>query len=267
MVNIWEALREQALEQSKDMADNLFTVRALWKSEVILQHELFHQVSRYFSYLAITTGQGCCHFPDDLPLKMDIVGKDARQYLSHKDGVSIALLDSIYSNFPSQPYQTHELHGSPAVKTRLRSALIVDEAARLVAHKKNRDVRVVNVGAVDDIVRILGERGCQTFATDMDETLIGQNLHGTAIESGQKTTEYVKNCDLAIVTGMTLATNSLDEIVTTAREAGTKLLVFAETGANFADTYCRTIGIDTVISEPFPFYVHQGVTTINVYRK
>jgi hypothetical protein len=65
---------------------------------------------------------------------------------------------------------------------------------------------------------------------------------------------------------MTLATDSLDLIISEARQAGTKLLIFAETGANFGEEYCRTLGVDTVVSEPFPFYIFQGLSTIEVYR-
>ena len=66
---------------------------------------------------------------------------------------------------------------------------------------------------------------------------------------------------------MTIATDSLELIVEEARKAGTKLLIFAETGAYFAEEYCRTIGVDAVVSEPFPFYIFQGASTIEVYRR
>ena len=52
-----------------------------------------------------------------------------------------------------------------------------------------------------------------------------------------------------------------------ARESDTRLLVFAETGAFFGPEYCRTVGIDTVVSEPFPFYIFQGVSRIEVHRR
>ncbi len=265
--NIWETLQEQAFQKSKSLSDENFIVRALWKAEVILQHEVMHRVSRYYAILAVTTGQGCCHYATDVQLDQNIVGQDARKYIAVKNGVSIALLDSIYSSFPGQAYRVYELHGSPAEKADKRSSLIVEEGARLLEGKNGKEIRVVNVGVVGAIVKKLSDRGYHTFATDLDENIIGQSLYGVTIESGQKTIEYVQSCDLALVTGMTLATDTLDEIVSAAQQSGTKLLLFAETGANFAGEYCRTIGIDTVIAEPFPFYVHQGMSTIAVYRK
>ena len=267
MINIWRTLTEQAWQKSKALPDNRFNIRALWKAQVILQHELINKVSCYYAILAVTTGQGCCHYATDVYLDKTIIGKDARQFITTKNGVSIALLDSIYAAFPQHPHQVHELHGSPAEKADERSSLIVAEGIRLLAGKKKKGMRVVNIGVVEDVIRKLCDQGYQTFATDLDENLIGQSLNGVTIESGHKTVEYVRNCDLALVTGMTLATDTLDEIVAAAQQAGTKLLLFAETGANFAAEYCQTIGIDTVISEPFPFYVHQGMSTIAVYRK
>ena len=65
---------------------------------------------------------------------------------------------------------------------------------------------------------------------------------------------------------MTLATEALDDLVSTAKRFGTKTIVFAETGANFGEGYCRSIGIDVTVSEPFPFYIFQGLTTIEIYR-
>lgn len=267
MTNIWETLKEEALWKSRTMDDDLFTIRTLWKAEVILQHEVMNKICRYYAVLAVTTGQGCCHYATDVYLDKNIVGADARKFITERSGVSIALLDSIYTAFPKQPYCVHELIGSPAKKGDLRSSIIVEEGARLLEGAAGKDIKVVNVGVVGDIIKKLCARGYQTYATDMDDTIIGQSLHGVTIASGRETVEYIKKSDLAIVTGMTLSTDTLDEIVAAARQSGTKLLIFAETGANFAGEYCHSIGIDTVIAEPFPFYVHQGMSTINVYRK
>ena len=66
---------------------------------------------------------------------------------------------------------------------------------------------------------------------------------------------------------MVLATNSLEEIISTAENHNTKLVIFAETGAGFAPFYINNKNIDIVISEPFPFYTFNGHTQINIFRK
>lgn len=65
---------------------------------------------------------------------------------------------------------------------------------------------------------------------------------------------------------MTLATDTLDQILEAAQENDTRVLVFAETGANLGEALCR-LGVDTVVGEPFPFYIFHGTSQINVYRR
>jgi hypothetical protein len=97
--------------------------------------------------------------------------------------------------------------------------------------------------------------------------MIGREIHGVKVEDGYRTNELVGSADLAIVTGMTIATDSLELILEAAHAGGTRLLVFAETGASFGEEYCRTLGVDTVVSEPFPFYIFQGTSIIEVFRR
>ncbi len=66
---------------------------------------------------------------------------------------------------------------------------------------------------------------------------------------------------------MTLTTHAAGDIVDVCREHDTKVVMFAETGANFGEEYCQTIGIDAVVSEPFPFYIFQGMSRIEIYRR
>jgi hypothetical protein len=59
----------------------------------------------------------------------------------------------------------------------------------------------------------------------------------------------------------------MGDIIDTCKEKNTKVVIFAETGANFGEEYCSTLGVDSVVSELFPFYIFQGVSTIEIYRK
>jgi NADH/NAD ratio-sensing transcriptional regulator Rex len=105
------------------------------------------------------------------------------------------------------------------------------------------------------------------FATDLDDRLVGQTLHGVKVEHGAKTYSFVEDVDVAIITGMTLTTDSITDIMDTAKRCGTRVLMFAETGANMGEEYTSgEVGVDICVSEPFPFYIFQGLTTIEVYR-
>jgi hypothetical protein len=260
-------LKDQGLTKTMGLPDEAFVIRGLWKIELLFQPTVHERAFSYTVMLAQTMGQGCCYSDPDHALDPKLLGKDAREHIGGRGCTSIALLDSLYASIPKHPTETHELRGNSVDKTRKRNSILVSEAERLIASSPGGDVHLVNVGVVGDLIKRLKDRGHAVFATDLDEQLVGKDLHGVRVEHGSKTLEYVKSCDIAIVTGMALSTNTLDEILAEAQENGTKILLFAETGANFAEEYCCTIGIDVVVSEPFPFYIFQGVSTIEVYRR
>ncbi|MGD8628540.1 MAG: hypothetical protein PVH52_05625, partial [bacterium] len=68
-------------------------------------------------------------------------------------------------------------------------------------------------------------------------------------------------------TGMALTTDALGDIIDVCKQHDTRLVIFAETGAHFGEEYCRTLGVDSVVSEPFPFYIFQGMSRIEIYRR
>jgi hypothetical protein len=267
MVDIYTALRERALERMKGAAEEDFRVRGIWKVELGFKPNPAERTFYYTFWIAMTRGQGVCYCTGDDPRGRELVGRDARELVKEKTCISIATLDSLFASLPRHPAAVHELRGNSIEKTSLRTGIILAEAERLLASISGRCARVVNVGVVGNVLRDLRVKGYDVCASDLERDIIGSTVHGVEIQEGTKTFDLIGQSDLAIVTGMTIATDSLELIVEEARKAGTKLLVFAETGANFGEEYCRTIGIDTVVSEPFPFYIFQGTSTIEVYRK
>jgi hypothetical protein len=267
MIDVFETLKDQALKKTSDFKDEDFLVRGLWKIELLFKPTVHERAFSYTVLLAQTMGQGCCYSDPDHALDADLLGRDARDFIGGRGCTSIALLDSIYASIPKDPTESHELRGNSVAKTQTRNSILVTEAERLIGSCPGKDIHLVNVGVVGDLIRKLKDKGYSVFATDLEEGLVGRDLHGVRVEHGSKTLEYVRCCDVAIVTGMTLSTHTLDEIFAAAQENDTRILLFAETGANFAEEYCCTIGIDTVVSEPFPFYIFQGVSTIEVYRR
>lgn len=267
MNDIFTTLKERALELSRGRPDDDFLVRGIWKVELAFKPNPAERTFNYTFWLAMTRGQGCCYCTGDDQRGRELVGTDARELFGVQTCISIAALDSIYASLPRRPAATFELRGNSIDKTAARTRIIADEALRLLEPVCSRKPKVVNVGVVGNVIRDMKERGCEVWASDMEPEMIGRDVHGVKVEDGYRTNQLVADADLAIVTGMTIATDSLGLIVEAAKAGNTKLLVFAETGANFGDEYCRTIGIDSVVSEPFPFYIFQGVSTIEVYRR
>jgi len=269
MIDIFDILKEQALRKTAHLPPETFTVRGLWKVDLAFRPNPDERTFRYNFLVAQTMGQGSCYCDKELDINEGLLGKDAREIISEMSCYEIALLDSIYASVPRSPAQVHELRGNSVEKAVTRGAIIVDEVERLLERMGAvpQETTVVNVGLVGNLIKALREKRYNVRATDLDSKIIGTSIHGVTVEDGAKTYQAVRDADVAVITGMTLTTDALNDIVHVCQEHQTKLVMFAETGANFGDEYCRTIGVDVVVSEPFPFYIFQGVTTIEIYRR
>lgn len=267
MKDIFSALRKSALDKSKSFKDEDFTIRGFWKMDLAFKPNVYERTFMYSVIIAQTVGQGCCYCDRELIIDKSLIGSDARDIILYENCVSIAVLDSIFASMQRHPNEAHQLDGYSIDKTDKRNSIILKEIVRLLDNGDKEKTTIVNVGVVGNLIKGLKEKGYKVFATDLDKEVIGKSLHGVTVDDGSKTLSYVRDCSLAVVTGMTIATGSLTDIIKTAKRYNTKLLIFAETGANFGEEYCRTIGIDVVISEPFPFYIFQGLSRIEVYRK
>ena len=122
------------------------------------------------------------------------------------------------------------------------------------------------VGAVGNILSGLSTIPGEIKATDLDPALIGLKLGGVLVEDGNtKTLELIAQSDIALITGMTLATRTLDGIIETAKANGTLMVMFNQTGSNFSQEFIR-MGIHSVVSESYPFYMFSGSTIVRIYR-
>ena len=266
-MRISERLWELARLKTQHQPAEAYQIRGLWTTQLSFQP---NQNERQFlyTYLLIQTqnGQGCSYCPAQLELPIELSGKDARQ-IEAEGPVEIALLDAIFGSFPQRPSTSWKVEGTSPQKTVMRTEIVVWEALRLLQGKDLARSRIVNVGVVGNFLAELKKLGVgELVGTDFDPALVGKTLGGIPIYSGQRTEELVASSDLAIVTGMTLATDTFDGILAAAKAAGTRLLVFAETGANLGPALCQ-LGVDTVVGEPFPFYIFHGTSQINVFRK
>ena len=269
MAGVYDILRDRAYERSAHLDDASFLVKGLWKVDLAFKPNVHERVFRYSFLVAQTMGQGCCYCDKDLEIDADLIGKDSREIVREKDCFSIAVLDSIYASIPRDAQAVHKFEGNSVEKAGMRASIIVDEVNRLgkAMGKSPGEMRVLNAGVVGNIVLALKDQCYDVVATDLDENLVGRTLHGVKVEHGAKTYSLVEDSDVAIITGMTLTTDSLTDIVDTAKRHDSKVLMFAETGANMGEEYTgEAIGVDVCVSEPFPFYIFQGLTTIEVYR-
>jgi len=269
MVDVFEKLKVEGLKKTADFQDDDFIIRGLWKVDLAFRPNVDERTFRYAFLISQTVGQGSCYCDKELVIDDALIGKDARDILEGKRCYAISLLDSIYASIPHHPGATYRIEGNSIEKAAERNRIVLDEIGRLLGSMGStpEETRVVNIGVVGNLIKSLRNTGYPVLATDLDPGIIGKSVHGVTVGDGSRTFQYLKEADFAVITGMTLTTDALGDIVEVARKHGTKLIMFAETGANFGEEYCRTIGIDVVVSEPFPFYIFQGVSTIEIYRR
>jgi hypothetical protein len=269
MADIYEMLREQALKKTSNWSDEDFIIRGLWKIDLAFKPNIHERTFKYSFLVSQTVGQGSCYCDKELVIDESLIGKDARELIAEQDCYSISVLDSIYASIPRHPVTVHEIRGNSIEKTVKRNEILLAEVEHLLEgiHPKGDKARILNVGVLGNLIKSLTARGFSVLATDLDDEILDTPVHGVTIEHGSKTYSYLKEVDVAVITGMTLTTDAVGDIVDLCRRHDTKVIMFAETGANFGEEYCRTIGIDAVVSEPFPFYIFQGVSTIEIHRR
>jgi hypothetical protein len=269
-VSSWIAadLRRKALERSQSYPDESFTLRGLWKLDLLYKPSIMERLFSYVVVLSQCLGQGCCYTEENPVLDKNLVGKDARQIVSESESIKLSVLDAIYSVLIGKPAKSHYITGASFQKSRKRARIVASEVVSLLEESKLKHdyPRVLNIGAVGSFVAEFRQRGFEISVTDKSKDEIGRTLSGVKVESHRQNRRLIEESDVAVVTGMTLSTGTLERIVEDSRKHHTKLVMFAETGANFAQEYCN-YGIDVVVSEPFPFYIFSGPSTIRIYRK
>lgn len=246
-------------------------IRGLWDTTCLYNPA----GERFFNFdflIAKTLDEGCAY----------LTKKPARQILEEVIGCNyfdvcdkldketeIAVLDSIFGAvYQIKPQFTYLLNGSSLSKAMDRAQIVVKEIEELIRlyQGPSKKYDVVNVGVIGLFLKLLSKKHYKIVGTDFDENIVDTIFYDVVnIVDGKNTLDCIAQAKVAAVTGMTLTTNTLDDIINCAKAHKTKLLVFAETGFNLARYYLRE-GVDIVVCEPFPFYIFDGETSIKVYK-
>lgn len=242
----------------------------IWATDCLFNPANNGRVFKYkFIIVQTRLGQGCAysdHDQYDPTYLAGLIGKDSLDCTIEDTALRVACIDSL-SEKVSYGYKTDELKicGTSSDKLRGRTEIIIKEAERLIGNLHGK--KVVNVGVVGDIIYQFSGLGSQVVGTDFDASIIGKTfMDRVPIISGEYTLDALKNADIAIVTGMTIVTKTLDDIISICRENNVKLIVFAETGSNMGQYYIQK-GVDCYLGEVFPFYIFNGLSTIKITRR
>lgn len=218
--------------------------------------------------LAQTMGIGCAYsVNEDYPRNklIEYIGKDFLSSGIDDIALKVSLFDSVYESVRQLKVSRRiQLSGSPNCKMHKRTEIILEEAERMVGSLEGKNV--VNVGVVGDILISFSQKGARVVGTDFDPTIIETDAFADiSVFDGTRTIDMIRKADLAVVTGMTITTQTIDEIIQVCNERNIPIIVFAETGANLASYYIRH-GVNVYLSERFPFYIFSGESFIDVYR-
>lgn len=259
-------LREVALEKSRDYPDDDFILRGLWRVDYRYRPNQWERDLSYSMLMAQTVGQGCCYV-DYGNVKIDdsLLGQDSREITGTDRSTSIAILDAVYSVFKSTPEQSFEFKGTSSEKASRRARIVVDQVTRELWEMGGN--RVLNVGVMGIFIKHLKDLGVHVTGSDYVADSIGNRLHEADIVHGERTMELIDQVDVVLATGMVLTTDTLGTILEQVQKKNKRLVLFAATGASFAQEYCQGLGVDVVVSEPQPQYMFQGSSTISIFRK
>ena len=172
-----------------------------------------------------------------------------------------ALIDAAYSEYKFKPkirpVKTHTITGGYKKKANFRSKLLTHDL--LGKH-------VVIVGLVSEFVRDLLANDCRVSVIDLSPELRGEKILGIPIisDGNHKTLDLIKSADYAIISGCTIANDTVDSIIVVAKNNKTHLRFYMETGSNLAPKV-KEAGAELVVAETFPFYDMPGTTTFKVY--
>lgn len=267
-------LRRGALEarRSSILGEDAVRIRGAWNTSYAI--ELAPTSSRlHLHYVVVQTiAQGCCYYEPviEVPGVSDsLLGADAVMNDLGGGAWKIAALDSVYAQLCGAPDRRITLDGSNIDKAHTRAEVVRREVYRLLERKTPTAAKpkILNVGVVGDFLSALqSSTDISLTASDYYLRIVDKKVAGVTVQHGSATPRLVAEADIAIVTGMTLATGTLDEIFAVAREHGTAVILFAQTGAHFAEVYLE-LGAATVLAEPLPFYLSgDGVSMINIFR-
>jgi hypothetical protein len=126
-------------------------------------------------------------------------------------------------------------------------------------------VRIAIVGAVGSIISALQTQNYTIEVSEFDDELVNQDVAGVRIQPGACTPRMVENADLSIVTGMTISTDTLGDVLAAGRRGSTPIVFYAQTGAHILmslDFPAPTV----IVQEDFPHYMWPGSTPLSISR-
>jgi hypothetical protein len=272
-----EAAEQWALRQAAELPAERFRLTSFWHIDYF-RHQVPGEIKRrYTMRLAQADNYGVA-FGLVSPLRDTdhaLLGEDSREILERRrlsdDVDRTALIDLVMGQVAAAAKREIVLDRGLRDKYALRSRLFADEAEVVLERKGPNAIKAgrphaLVIGATAGMVGALRERGFEVAATDMNPGVVGAELRGVTVRAAAENARLMQAADLAIITGMTLANRTLPALAEAAKAHNTSTMIWAITGRNFGEYYLDH-GVDCVISDPSPFLLLPGPTTIGIWRR
>jgi hypothetical protein len=178
-----------------------------------------------------------------------------------KHSIKIAIIDAAYEMINAHegllPRRIITLTGLANQKSKTRALELID-LARVERHEK-----ILFIGAIADLIWAAKQK--DTVVRVADFALSGSCIEGLNVEYDAN--PIINWADRIVMTGNTLKTDTITDLLTVIQNRKIPLLIYALTGANFAPRYLD-YGADTVTCEKFPYYWYSNLeSSIWVYQK
>jgi len=248
------------------------TIKGFWDMDIHFQPLPQERLFTCHCLIAQTHHQGCSFYQEHSLQKKELPSLIGQSYQAAKKAslpIKIAVLDSLFrfGRKSTQPSRKLRQEGTPTEKALFRAKIVCEEVQLLAPVKNHLKPSCISILGVSGlIVHLLMQLKYSILACDLDPTLVGAKVCGNVSVLDGAYQEYcIQNSEVVIVTGMALATGTMENTFNFASNYGTKVVVYAQTGANLAPWYLL-YGADVVICEPMPFYNFEGLSEIYVYR-
>lgn len=190
----------------------------------------------------------------------DCVGATVAELLAHPvAAIRVAALDAyLMSRHPHDRYgaQARTLPtGGSLEKSMARASAVINLL------RPTPGCRVLVVGVVNSLLHHLRARGSSYVPCDLKggRTEWGEPVIADAVAA-------LDDCELMLVSGMTLANGSFEPLLRHARLTGKPLVLFAQTGSAVLPWFIGA-GVTAVSAEPYPFFwLDGGPSTLYHYR-
>ena len=166
-----------------------------------------------------------------------------------------ATIDAICGPVLIRPGKTFVLTGLSDEKSRFRA-----QAIRSLLPKQYS--RIAFVGGIEDLV--INLRSSDSEVRIADFHLAGSLLDGVQVETDYQ--QLLRWCEVAVVTGNILKTDTLANIVTLLASKEKFAILYSMTGHNLYPRIIEDLPFNHITSESFPFYWYANTTsTLRVY--